>query len=95
MSSDYHSPSYNFLSLILVALALFFGIAQYEWYFILVLGAINMVSYVFFESTVTESIIKERGMFWFIVAYLPNQTLMGSMPSAIVYIIGYFISTIM
>lgn len=94
MSADYHSSHYNFLSLVLIALALFFGIAQYEWYYILVLGAINMVSYTFFESTVTESIIKEHGMFWFIVAYLPNQTLMGSMPSAIVYIIGYFISTI-
>ena len=94
MATDNHSPTYNLFALALLAVAAFVGFQNLGWYFILILGAFNMISYTFFESTVTANIIKQHGIFFFIVVYIPQQILMGSVPSAIVYFIAYFIASL-
>ena len=94
IATDNHSPTYNLFALALLAVAAFVGFQNLGWYFILILGAFNMISYTFFESTVTANIIKQHGIFFFIVVYIPQQILMGSVPSAIVYFIAYFIASL-
>ena len=94
MATDNRSPTYNLFALALVVGAAFAGFKNLGWYFILIFGSLNMIGYTFFESTVTVNIIKQHGLFWFMVAYVPKQIIAGSVPSAIVYFIAYFITTL-
>ena len=94
MTTDNHSTTFHIFGIALLAVAAFAGFQNLGWYFTLILGVFNMIRYTFFESTATENIIKQHGIFLFIIAYIPQQIIMGSIPTAIVYFIAYFIASL-